>query len=154
MTTAMTNVEKEAVATLCLMAAFADGHKDDGERQHIKVVMDSLEGVSTPALYQKVLLKQVTLPEAAAALTSPETRNLAFEMAVGVCDADGVMNADERTFLEELGGALGLSREAGDEVTETAEALAASPLAVPTGSEATGSEATANRRGPERYVRT
>lgn len=98
MTTAMTNAEKEAVATLCLMAAFADGHKGDGERQHIKVVMDSLEGISTPALYQKVLLKQATLAEAAAALESPETRNLAFEMAVGVCDADGVMNADERAF--------------------------------------------------------
>ena len=141
MTTAMTNVEKEAVATLCLMAAFADGHKDDGERQHIKVVMDSLEGVSTPALYQKVLLKQVTLPEAAAALKSPETRTLAFEMAVGVCDADGVMNADERAFLEELGRALELSKEVGDEVTGTAEALAASPLAVPTGSEATATDA-------------
>ena len=141
MTTAMTNVEKEAVATLCLMAAFADGHKDDGERQHIKVVVDSLEGVSTPALYQKVLLKQVTPAEAAAALTSPQTRNLAFEMAVGVCDADGVMNADERAFLEELGRALGLSKEVGDEVTETAEALAASPLAVPTGSEATATDA-------------
>ena len=126
----MTISEKEAVATVCLMAAFADGHKGDGERRHIKVVMDSLEGVSTPALYQKVLLKQVTLAEAAGALESPETRNLAFEMAVGVCDADGTMNGDEREFLEELGGALGISKKAGDEVTETAEALAASPLAV------------------------
>ncbi len=126
----MNTTEKEAVATICLMAAFADGRKDDDERQQIKVVMDSLEGVSTPALLQKVLLKQVTLEGVAGALGSPETRSLAFEMAVGVCDADGVMSADERAFLEELGRALGLSKKAEQEVTETAEVLASSPLAV------------------------
>ncbi len=126
----MNTTEKEAVATICLMAAFADGRRDDDERQQIKVVMDSLEGVSTPALLQKVLLKQVTLEGVAEVLESPETRSLAFEMAVGVCDADGVMNADERAFLEELGRALGISKKAEQEVTETAEVLASSPLAV------------------------
>ncbi len=126
----MNTTEKEAVATICLMAAFADGHKDADERQQIKVVMDSLEGVSTPALLQKVLLKQVTLKGVAGVLESPETRSLAFEMAVGVCDADGVMSADERAFVEELGRALGISKNAEQEVTETAEVLASSPLAV------------------------
>ena len=121
----MTESEKEAVATLCLMAAFADGRKDDEEREHIKAVMDSLGGVSTPALYQRVLLNQVTLEESVGALGRPETRSLAFEMAVGVCDADGVMNPSERAFLQKLGRALGLPDDARDEVEKTAEVLAA-----------------------------
>ena len=124
----MTTSEKEAVATLCLMAAFADGQKGDEEREHIKAVVDTLEGVSTPALYQKVLLNRVTLEEAAGALERPETRSLAFEMAVGVCDADGVMNPSERAFLEKLASALGLSDDARDEVEKTAETLAAGAL--------------------------
>ena len=121
----MTTSEKEAVATLCLMAAFADGQKGDEEREHIRAVMDTLDGVSTPALYQRVLLNKVTLEEAAGALERPETRSLAFEMAVGVCDADGVMNPSERAFLEKLASALGLSDDARGEVEKTAEALAA-----------------------------
>ena len=72
MTTA-TTAEKEAVATRCPLADFADG-RGDGERLHIErryvKVVDSLEGVRTPALYQKVLPKQVT-PSEAAALRTP-----------------------------------------------------------------------------------
>ena len=124
----MTTSEKEAVATLCLMAAFADGQKGDEEREHIRAVMDTLDGVSTPALYQRVLLNKVTLEEAAGALERPETRSLAFEMAVGVCDADGVMNPSERAFLEKLASALGLSDDARGEVEKTAETLAAGAL--------------------------
>ena len=120
--------EKEAVATLCLMAAFADGQKGDAERQHIKAVVESLESVSAPALYQKVLLNQVTLEEAANALKRSETRHLAFEMAVGVCDADGVTNAAERVFLSRLGTALGLSEGERLEVEQAADHLAASSL--------------------------
>ena len=124
----MTLKEKEAVATLCLMAAFADGQKSDAERQHIKAVVESLEGVSALALYQKVLLNQVTLEETASALKRPEIRHLAFEMAVGVCDADEVTNAAERDFLERLGSALELPKGERLEVEQAADQLAASPL--------------------------
>ena len=123
--------EREAVATICLLAAFADGHKDDAERQQIKAVVDSLEGVSSPALYQKVLLKQVTLEEAAQALESPETRTLAFEMAAGVVDADGVMNDAERDFLQHLGRALDLPQQTAQGVLQSAEAIASSDVSTP-----------------------
>ena len=124
----MNTTEREAVATLCLLAAFADGQKNDAERRHIRDVTDSLE-VGTPALYQKVLLKQVTLEQAAGALESPETRTLAFEMAVGVCDADGVTSPAERAFLERLARALEMSDEVTHEVRQTADDIAAGPLA-------------------------
>lgn len=120
--------EKEAIITLCLMAAFADGQKGEAEREHIKAVTGALETPNSPSLYSKVLLKQVTLEETASALTRPETRSLAFEMATGVVDADGVMNDAERTFLERLGGALGLSSGSAQGVMQSAELVAASPV--------------------------
>lgn len=123
--------EKEAIVTLCLLAAFADGRKDDAERQQIKAVMDSLDDVSSPALYQKVLLKQVTLQDAARNLNSPETRTLAFEMAAGVVDADGVMNEAERDFMKELSRALDLAEHATQAVLQSADGLALSPVNTP-----------------------
>ena len=38
-------------------------------------------------LYQDVLLKRATLDDAVAALADPGEKHLAYEMAVGVCDA-------------------------------------------------------------------
>jgi uncharacterized membrane protein YebE (DUF533 family) len=76
-----------------LYAAFADGNKDDREREQIRQLAESL-GTENGApdlarLYQDVLLKRVSLASAAAALTDPGERQLAYEMAVCVCDADG-----------------------------------------------------------------
>ncbi|MCB1944089.1 MAG: GTPase, partial [Candidatus Accumulibacter sp.] len=86
----MNEHEQQAILTLSLMAAFADGGKADSERAEIKRIADALAGdgaINLAALYQDVLLKRVSLPVAAAALKSPEVRQLAFEMAVCVCDA-------------------------------------------------------------------
>jgi uncharacterized protein (DUF697 family) len=54
----------------------------------------------------------VTVAAAAAALPSIEHRQLAYEMAVCVCDADGVQDAPEQAFLAELRRTLGLEGDA------------------------------------------
>jgi uncharacterized membrane protein YebE (DUF533 family) len=106
--------EQKALLTLCLLAAFADGGKGEREREEVRRVADSLQGAgdapNMAALYQDVLLKRVDIGAAAAQLGSPELRQLAFELAVGVCDADGLRNADETRFLAALGAALGLGQ--------------------------------------------
>jgi tellurite resistance protein len=107
----MNEQEQKAILTLSLMAAFADGMKDESERAELKRIADALAGersINLAALYQDVLLKRVTMPSAVAALTTPEARQLAFEMAVCVCDADGVQSAAEQAFLADLRGALAL----------------------------------------------
>lgn len=107
----MTEQETQAILTLSLMAAFADGRKDYTERQQIKRIADSLSpesGANLSALYQDVLLKRRSLEDAAAQLQSPEARQLAYEMAVCTCDADGVASEAEKEFLARLGAALGL----------------------------------------------
>jgi len=47
-----------------------------------------------------VILKNTDLAAEAAALTSPEARALAYEMAVHVADADGTTTPRRRSFSE------------------------------------------------------
>lgn len=126
--------QTRSLLTVCLMAAFSDGHQDPREREHVRSVAESLSaqsGADFMRLYQDVLLKRVTLEQAVVGLDSPELRQLAFEMAVGVCDADGVHDADETAFLDRLGGLLGLGRAAVAPVVGEADALAAAPVEAP-----------------------
>lgn len=125
--------EQEAVLTIALLAAFADGAKDQREREEIKRIAESLSGEAgapqMSQLYQKVLLKRVDVSQAAAALTDPSHRQLAYEMAVCVCDADAVASPAEQKFLQELRGALGLDAQQTAQVEKEAAALAEAPLA-------------------------
>ena len=121
--------EQTALMTIALLAAFADGSKGDAERAEVRRVAESLSAeLNTAALVQDVLLKRATAASAAAALTRPELRQLAFELAVGVCDADGLRNEHETRFLAELGQALGLSQPQMAGPAATADALATLPL--------------------------
>jgi len=125
----MDRTEQTALMTIALMAAFADGSKAEAERAEVRRVAESLSAdLNTAALVQDVLLKRTTVASAAAALSSPELRQLAFELAVGVCDADGLRNDQETRFLGELGQALGLSQPQLAGPAATADALATTPL--------------------------
>ncbi|KQP17655.1 YcjF family protein [Pseudorhodoferax sp. Leaf267] len=129
----MSSNETRAIVSLSLLAAFADGDKHDRERTEIKRIADNLshaDGVNLPSLYQDVLMKRVTLADVASALTTPDARLLAYEMAVCVCDADGVHSQAEQRFLDEAKTALGLQPATADRFVEQAEAMAAAPMAV------------------------
>jgi uncharacterized protein (DUF697 family)/tellurite resistance protein len=115
--------ENQAIVTLALLAAFADNDKHERERAEIKRIAEGLsqaDGIHLPSLYQNVLMKRVGLPEVVAALPDRDTRQLAYEMAVCVCDADGTLSEAERRFLDGARGALGL--DAGDASRFSAEA--------------------------------
>lgn len=86
----MNGPQCEAIATIALMAAFADGNKADSERDEIRRVAE-------------------TLDQAILALDSTEVRHLAYELAVGVVDADGLRNDAETRFLGDLSARLGRS---------------------------------------------
>ena len=111
----MNTAEQRAVLNIMVHAALADGRKSDVERTAVRDAAESLAGEGGAALagvYQDVLLKRVTVAAAAAALPSIEHRQLAYEMAVCVCDADGVQDAPEQAFLAELRRTLGLEGDA------------------------------------------
>ena len=126
--------EQRGLLAVALMAAFADGRKADAEREEIKRIAQSLgaqaAGLNVTALLQDVLLKRVTLAQAVADLKAPEHRQLAYELALGVCDADGAQSAAEQQFLAALMQQLG----ADSAVNAQADALAAitdAPASVP-----------------------
>ena len=137
--------QQKSLLAITLYAAFADGAKHDREREEIRRIAESLTtDASAPntgapnlaGLYQDVLLKRVTLEAAAAALTNSGERQLAYEMAVCVCDADGRQSEAEQRFLNELKALLQLDagqveafeREA-DAIVELTEAAAPAAVA-------------------------
>jgi uncharacterized protein (DUF697 family)/tellurite resistance protein len=128
----MQPTEQRALLTIALLAAFADGNKADGERDEIQRIADSLAGEagaqSLSGLYQDVLLRRVTVEQAVAGLTDLGHRQLAYEMAVCVVDADGEQSPAEHAFLEQLKTLLQLRGAQTAEVEREAHALAALPV--------------------------
>ena len=119
----MTTDDIRATLTICLLASFADGEKHDREREQIRQVAEGLAGdqqVNLPSLYQDVLLRRVQLPQVLAQLSTTESRQLAYEMAVCVCEADGQISAKERAFLAGLRETWGMDGGAAPAVATTA----------------------------------
>ena len=136
----MTPQAQRALLALSLHAAFADGVKDDREREAVRGIADSIGNDDTrlnlPRVYQDVLLGRLSVGAAAGELTELGERQYAYEMAVCVCEADGRISASERQFLNELRMALGLdtlqSTAIEGEIGPVVEAAEAAPMPSPT----------------------
>lgn len=119
--------QQQSILTLALFAAFADGHKGDSEREEIRRIAQSLAqdapAIDLPRLYQDVLLQRTSAEAAATALTEPGLRQLAYEMAVCVCDVDGRQTDSERAFLAQLKGWLQLGEGETTAFEQQADAL-------------------------------
>jgi len=127
----MNSDETNAIITLSLMAAFVDGDKHEREREEIRRIAEGLaggQGVHLPGLYQDVLMKRVSVSKAVQALSSVESKQLAYEMAVCVCDADGVHSDLEKRFLDSLRSELKLETAAAEGFMQSADALSEAPL--------------------------
>ncbi len=147
----MTAIEHQAILTISLLAAFADGQKHARERDEIKRIADGLgqaDGVHLPTLYQDVLLKRVSLDTALPQLVSADARMLAYEMAVCICDADGAQSPAEQAFLGHLGQRLGLAEPVASGFAQQAEALAQASIPVEAPSAAAAVTATAAGLAP------
>jgi uncharacterized protein (DUF697 family)/tellurite resistance protein len=119
--------ETRSVLTIALLAAFADGMKDERERAAVKRVAEVLgpdAGFDFPALYRDVLLTKPDLAAVVTGLQSDGARQLAYEMAVGVCDADGAQGPAEREFLQRLAAALGINGTAAAAASAQADQIA------------------------------
>lgn len=138
--------QQHAYLAIALFAAFADGEKHDRERDEIRRIAETLAGEAgvpnLAGIYQDVLLKRVRLEAAVAELTDSGERQLAYELAVGVCEADGSLSVAERRFLDELKTLLKLDAKPAEliegeadteadsivELTEVASAAADGPV--------------------------
>lgn len=116
--------DTRSILTIALMAAFADGMNDEREREAVKRVVDSLgadAGIDLPALYAQVLASKPDLAQIAGTLQAPESKQLAYEMAVGICEADGSRGPAESDFLAQLAAALQLPAIVTAQVHATAD---------------------------------
>jgi len=127
--------QQRALLTIALYAAFADGHKAESERDTIRQMAESLSdgqgGYPLTSLYQDVLLRRVSVAGAVQLLSDPAHRQLAYEMAVCVCEADGSQSEAERLFLVDLRRQCGLSSEAVQAFESQANSVAAWAASVP-----------------------
>ncbi len=127
----MSPQETRAVLALSLMAAFADGEKHEREREEIKRVAEGFpdsDAAHLSTLYQDVLMKRITLPDVAGQLESADSKRLAYEMAVCVCDADGALSEVEQRFLADASVALGLDASTSSAFKDDAQAIALLPV--------------------------
>ncbi|MDX5444880.1 MAG: GTPase [Zoogloeaceae bacterium] len=150
--------QASAIVTISLMAAFADGRKDNAEREHVRRVAASLgdaAGLDFVKLHQDVLLGRANLADATAALDSRALRQLAFEMAVGVVEADGRHDAAEAAFLQRLETALALDHGKAEAAVHQALEVADAPVVGPLPGDVTpapGTSSVPNRAELDRII--
>lgn len=145
------SAEAEAILTVCLLAAFSDGAHSESERAAIKRISETLPEVGTDhaTLYQKALLGQVSSAQAAQSLGPQHLRQLAYEMAVCVCEADNLLTPKEKSFLQQLSHVLGLDPGSAERIEKDTEALAFSSFAE---APASGAPAEASRVAGSRDI--
>jgi uncharacterized protein (DUF697 family) len=114
--------DREPLATIALIAAFADGFRGPEEVAQLQLIAKDIGGSDYDAIARSVLSGKTRLADVAGRL-SAEARPEAYELAVCVVHADGVANEREKVFLAELKVALGLDAAATAEVESVAAGL-------------------------------
>jgi uncharacterized protein (DUF697 family)/uncharacterized tellurite resistance protein B-like protein len=130
----MNTSEQTAVLTIAMMAAFADGENSEVERTALRGMAESFgpdARINLWDIYQDVVDRRRPLGDVTAQLVTPEARAMAYDLAAGVCEADGTVNEKERAFLDSLRGALHLGAVASPPPPPAAAAPAAGPGVVP-----------------------
>jgi uncharacterized protein (DUF697 family) len=126
--------DQKAILAIALHAAFADGAKDDREREEIRRIAESLTSASPAidlrALYQDVLLKRFSLDQAVTELRDEGLRHYAYEMALCVCEADSQTTAAERRLLDQLKASLGLGNDQARQIEREVDPLVAATATV------------------------
>jgi uncharacterized protein (DUF697 family)/tellurite resistance protein len=126
----LTADEQRALIGLCLLAAHADGTRSATELPPITALLERLRrtDLDLEALGNQVRAGELELGTLARSLLSPGARELAYELALGVCDADGAASGQEQAFLEELRERLGLELARVRTLDRRADELASAPV--------------------------
>ena len=133
----MTEQEQVAILTLCFMAAATDG-TSDMEHAEIRRIADRAPSpnIQIDKLYQEVLQRKQGMAEVVRELKDADTRKLAYELAVGACNADGPTSEAEKQFLSALEAELQVGAQAAAEVRTQAEVVTTPAVVVAPSSQA------------------
>lgn len=119
------NDVSEAMLAIAIFAALSDSGKSEQERECIANLAKELGFSNASALARQVLLEKLTLDGAIEALREKTDRQLAYEMALAVCEASGGVSAGERDFLNQLRLRLQLDEGESAAVEQEVRAVAA-----------------------------
>jgi uncharacterized protein (DUF697 family)/tellurite resistance protein len=126
----MSEAEQRATLAVALMAAFADGMRDERERAAVESLVGQLgrasggAGLDVAAIYQDLMQRKPAISELVKPLVTPQSRQFAYEAAVGVAHADGATTPEESAFLAQLAAALALPVTAAQSYAEAASSIA------------------------------
>jgi len=121
----MRDADREPLATIALIAAFADGFRAPEEVAQLKTIATEIGGGDYDTIARRVLSGQSALADVVARLSDDEARQKAYELAVSVVYADGVATEQEKTFLADLRRSLGLDGGVVAEVDQAGAGLGA-----------------------------
>lgn len=121
----------EALLTICLHAAFADGEKSDAEREQIGKLAAELGLEESASLGRQVLMGRRPLAAAVESLPKLPDRMLAYEMALAVCEAGADPSEAEVAFLQNLRTSLRLTEGEGNAIQAEVAEVALVPVAAP-----------------------
>jgi len=124
----MNTKDHAPLIAIAMLASRADGASNTAEQKAVDAVVARIGSPDVTRLAEQVRGGHVRVADLAAQLSDDEARRTAYEGALAICNADGASNAAEQAFLAELRVALGLSETDADELTRTAERLAAAPV--------------------------
>ena len=129
----MTELEQNAILSIAMMAALADGSRTEQERAAVEKLAASFAGtnLNVDEIYHDVLLRKISLPEAASRLQSADAKEAAYELAVGACNADGATNELEKKFLAALAQSLNLSPDTSSKYHQEAQSVSNLPVVNP-----------------------
>jgi uncharacterized protein (DUF697 family)/tellurite resistance protein len=129
-----TDAEINAVFTIALLSALADGDADERERAQLREVAARVGGNRIDlSVLDRASGARPSIAEAVRPLSTPEARRYAYEVAVAVAAADGTHTPAEGEFLRELASALGLPAQDARSFVAEADAIAAAPAAAVAG---------------------
>jgi len=98
----MTPTDAEIIITIAARAAVADGKRDAEELAQITTAATRLGLMNAAAVVAQATTGDESVRALFAALSSDEARRAAYEIASAICNADGVVDANETAFLQQL----------------------------------------------------
>lgn len=105
-THSMTPTDAEIIITIAAGAAVADGNRSAAELEQITAAATRLGLPNADAVVQRAAAAPGDVRALAASLSSDDARRAAYEIAVAVCNADGMADAKEIDFLQQLSSSI------------------------------------------------
>jgi tellurite resistance protein/uncharacterized protein (DUF697 family) len=104
---ALTPAEARAIVAIGTLAALADGSHDSDERAQLNTAARALGLDDAESVIARATAGELKPAMLAADLSTPASRQLAYDTAVAICQANGWRNPSESAFLRELAVTLG-----------------------------------------------